>query len=86
MKIKSILALLIFILVAIIFAQNTEVVEFKIYFWKLQMSRIVLYPGILILGFVIGYIVAKVNRRRNFQNKVKKIQEQSFYTEDHTEK
>jgi uncharacterized integral membrane protein len=75
MKFKSILALIIFILVAVIFIQNTEVVEFKIYFWKIQMSRIILLPAILLIGFIIGYIVAKVNRHRIFKEKMQKIKE-----------
>ena len=80
MKVKSILALIIFILVAIIFIQNTEVVEFKMYFWKLQMSRIILFPGILLAGFMIGYIVAKINRHRIYKDKLKNFKENNPQT------
>lgn len=81
MKFKSILVLIIFILITIIFIQNTEVVEFKVYFWKLQMSRIILYPGILLVGFIIGYIVAKINRHKIYKDKLKQFKEKAPQTE-----
>ncbi|MCF7794221.1 MAG: hypothetical protein K9N09_10045 [Candidatus Cloacimonetes bacterium] len=81
MKFKSILALIIFILIVIIFVQNTEVVEFKVFFWKLQMSRIILYPGILVIGIIIGYIIAKINRHKNYKEKLKQFQKTAPNTE-----
>jgi uncharacterized protein YneF (UPF0154 family) len=39
------------------------------------MSRIILLPAILLIGFIIGYIVAKVNRHRIFKEKMQKIKE-----------
>jgi len=75
MKFKTIVVLAIIVLIVIIFIQNTEVVEFKIFFWKLQMSRIILMPGILLTGFIIGYITAKINRRQLMKTKMKKNQD-----------
>ncbi len=74
MKFKTIVVLAIIVLIVIIFIQNTEVVEFKIFFWKLQMSRIILMPGILLVGFIIGYITAKINRRNLMKAKMKNHQ------------
>lgn len=82
MKFKTIIVLIIFILVLVIFIQNTEVVEFKVYFWNLQMSRIILYPGILILGFIIGYIVAKINRHKIYKEKLKEFKGNLTNTEE----
>lgn len=75
MKFKTILILIIVFLVLIIFAQNTEVVSFKLIFWQIEMSRIILLPAILILGFIIGYITAKINRRQLMKAKMKNHQD-----------
>jgi uncharacterized integral membrane protein len=55
--------------------QNTEVVDFRLFFWKISMSRIILYPAILIIGFISGYIVAKINRRQLLKNKLRKFED-----------
>ncbi len=64
MKTKTVIILILIILFLILLAQNTEVVDFKIYFWKISMSRIIIYPGILITGFIIGYITAIVSGKK----------------------
>lgn len=68
MKFKSYLILAILLLVIIIFIQNTEVVNFKIYFWKISISRIILLPSLLIVGFIVGYITAKIHRYKSKKN------------------
>ncbi|HPR18484.1 MAG TPA: LapA family protein [Candidatus Cloacimonadota bacterium] len=85
MKFKTILILLLFVLIVIIFVQNTEVVDFKVYFWKLSMSRIILYPAILVIGFIIGYITAKINRRKLLKNKIRKLSEQTGRMDGNTQ-
>ncbi len=44
----------IFILVFIL--QNTEVVTVNFFFWKLEMSRVILILVLLLVGFLLGYI------------------------------
>ncbi len=68
MKPKTIIILILIILFIIVLIQNTEVVSFQIYFWKISMSRIIIYPAILLLGFVIGYITAVVSRKKKNKN------------------
>lgn len=65
MKFKTILVLLIILLVIIIFVQNTEIVDFQLYFWEISMSRIILLPALLIIGFICGYVVAKLHRHKS---------------------
>jgi uncharacterized integral membrane protein len=83
MKFKAILAVFIFILIAVFFLQNTFSIEFKLYFWTLTLPLYILLPTILLIGFIIGYIVAKINRRKLVKQKVQKLQE-SIQTEKHT--
>ena len=77
MKFKTVLTLIIIFLILVIFAQNTQVVEVKIFFWKISMSRIILLPAILLSGFILGYIAAKLNRRSVMQDKLRKCREES---------
>jgi uncharacterized integral membrane protein len=65
MKVKTVIILFLIFLFLIILLQNTEVVDFSIYFWKVSMSRIILLPSILIMGFVIGFITAKIHRKKH---------------------
>lgn len=62
MKPKTILAIVIFILLLILTIQNTQNVSFRFLFWSLTLSRILLIPLFILLGFVLGYIIAKVER------------------------
>ena len=60
MKPKHIVILTAILLVLIFFIQNTQIVTLRLFFWKLSMTQIILLPLTMIVGFVLGYIVAKV--------------------------
>lgn len=62
MKPKIILVLVLIIMAVIILIQNHENVTYRMFFWKISMSQMILLPLALILGFVIGYIVAKIGK------------------------
>lgn len=62
MKPKIILVLILIIMAVIILIQNHEIVTYRIFFWRISMSQVILLPLALIVGFVIGYIVAKMGR------------------------
>jgi len=64
MKLKYILWLIIAALVIVIFIQNTQVVTYRIFFWKISISQVILVPLILLFGFVLGVLVAKSWRKR----------------------
>ncbi|UCF71233.1 MAG: LapA family protein [candidate division WOR-3 bacterium] len=64
MKVKGIIIIVLIILAVILIAQNTEVVPVQILFWQILMSRIVLIALMLVLGFGIGFILAKVTGRK----------------------
>ena len=59
MKAKTIVILVLIGLFLIILIQNTQVVTLQLLFWKLGMSQIILVPMILLIGFIVGYLVAK---------------------------
>jgi uncharacterized integral membrane protein len=60
MKAKTIVILVLIALFVIILIQNTQVVTLRLFFWKIGMSQIILIPLTIVIGLVIGFIVAKV--------------------------
>lgn len=64
MKAKTIIILILIILFAIILIQNTQIVTVQLFFWKLSMSRIILISLLMLVGFIIGFLVAKVGKKR----------------------
>jgi len=64
MKVKIILALILAALLAVIFVQNREVVTFRIYFWTISVSQVILVPMIAALGFFLGFAVGALKRRK----------------------
>jgi uncharacterized integral membrane protein len=55
---KFIVVTAIILLLLVPLLQNSEVVSLKIYFWEVSMSRIIFFPVLILIGFVIGLIVA----------------------------
>jgi uncharacterized integral membrane protein len=60
MKPMTIVILVLVALFVIILIQNTQVVTLRLLFWKLGMSQIILVPLTMVIGFIIGYLVAKI--------------------------
>ena len=60
MKPKWIVSLVVVTLFLIFLLQNTQVVTLRLYFWSISMAQIILIPLTVILGFIAGYIVAKI--------------------------
>ncbi|MFB0520232.1 MAG: LapA family protein [Desulfatiglandales bacterium] len=69
MKAKTTVVLVLIALFVIILIENTQVVSLRLFFWKISMSQIILTPLTMLIGFVIGYIVAKVTGHDNRREK-----------------
>ena len=50
------------VLLGVFVLQNTTVVEVRLLFWKLEMSRSVLLLGVLGSGLAIGWLLRSVRR------------------------
>lgn len=59
MKPKHIIILILAALAAIFVFQNSEVVKIQLFFWTIAMSRIIMIGGLLLIGFLIGYLLAR---------------------------
>jgi uncharacterized integral membrane protein len=57
---KILITIIVLTLFLIVTLQNTEVATFKILFWHVDMSRIVLIFLSAIIGFITGFIIAKI--------------------------
>lgn len=64
MKAKTIIILILIALFVIVLIQNTQVITLQFFLWKISMSRIILISLLMVVGFIIGFLVAKVGRRR----------------------
>ena len=60
MRPKFIVVLVLIALFLIILIQNIQPVTLRLFFWKVGMSQIILIPLTMAIGFVVGFIVAKV--------------------------
>ncbi|MBU2591500.1 MAG: DUF1049 domain-containing protein [Nitrospinae bacterium] len=57
MKAKTIMFMIIGLLFLTIIVQNTQVVSLQLLFWEITMSRIILFPLFILIGFIAGIIV-----------------------------
>ncbi len=59
-KVKFIITAVLAVLFGVLLMQNSEVVSLKMFFWEISMSRIIFFPLLLLIGFVVGFIFAKM--------------------------
>lgn len=64
MKPKVVVVFILMALFLIVLIQNTQIVIYRLYFWKVSISQIILVPLVALFGFVVGFIVAKLTGRR----------------------
>lgn len=60
MNTKIIIALILVIIALVIALQNTEYVPIHLLFWEFGMPRIIMILFTLVLGIIIGYVIATV--------------------------
>jgi uncharacterized integral membrane protein len=59
-KAKFIITAILVVLFGVLLLQNSEVASLKLYFWEISMSRIIFFPVLVLIGFVVGFVVAKM--------------------------
>ncbi|MDD8016629.1 MAG: LapA family protein [Acidobacteriota bacterium] len=63
MKAKLVIALVLVALLVVLFIQNTQNVTYRLYFWSVSISQMILVPLIALLGFLVGFIVGSLARK-----------------------
>ena len=64
MKKKLIVILVLLGLLVILIIQNTQNISLHIFFWNIMMPQVILVLVLFTLGFVIGFLVAKMKRSK----------------------
>lgn len=64
MKPRIIACLVLAILLFVVLIQNTQIVTVRLFFWKIGMAQILLILLTMLIGFVVGYGVARVTGDR----------------------
>ena len=57
---KVIAGLVVGVLFVIFLFQNMDDVALRVYFWQVSMPKIILVPLAILIGFVAGFVVAKI--------------------------
>jgi len=57
---KLVIIIVLLILAAVIILQNTDPVSFKLLFWGIDASLIVLLALVFLIGVIIGYSLPKL--------------------------
>ena len=82
MKPKTIVITVLIILCLIVLLQNTQMVTLRFFFWEASVSRIFLLPILVLLGFIIGYVAAKLEKRPRKESRVVENEDSKGMTED----
>ena len=65
MKPKIILIAVLLVLLGVLLIQNTQEIVFRVFFWQISMSQVILVPLAVLVGFILGYIAAKIEKKRD---------------------
>ena len=57
MNAKNIFILVLLAFLFLFILQNTQVVEVKLLFWKISMSRALMLLGTLLIGVITGWLI-----------------------------
>jgi uncharacterized integral membrane protein len=60
---KVIAGLVVAVLFVIFLFQNMDEVALRVYFWQVSMPKIILVPLAILVGFLAGFVVAKITGR-----------------------
>jgi uncharacterized integral membrane protein len=61
---KQVIIAVVVLLLIIILLQNTAVVTFRLFFWQVAISQILLIPLMLLIGFVVGMLTYSLIARK----------------------
>jgi len=77
-KAKLTVTLVVLALFVVVVLQNTDIVTVKVLAWELTLSRIILLTAPLLIGFALGFVVAKIG------SAVKHTRQESSIRKEHT--
>ncbi len=63
-KAQLILGGVVLALLVILIVQNRAIVVFRVFFWTIAISQVILVPLLALAGFLVGLMAAALGRRR----------------------
>ena len=69
MRARTVVIIVLLMMSLTLVAQNTQVVSFRLWFWDLTMSLVLLLAGSLAVGVLIGLLLGRPWRRRKKDRK-----------------
>lgn len=63
MKSKSIIAIIFIVIIIIFSAQNAEVTDVAILFWKLSISKVLVIVGSFLVGIIVGLLFSMRHKK-----------------------
>jgi uncharacterized integral membrane protein len=61
---KVIAIIVVSVLALILLFQNIDVVTFRMFFWTVEVSQLVLVVLMLAIGYVLGFLTAKLGGKK----------------------
>ena len=82
MRVRTVIIIVLLVLSLTLVAQNTQVVSFRLWFWDLTMSRVLLLAGSLTTGVLIGLLLGRPWRRKTRDATKQASTEQPIHASD----
>ncbi|WDF54116.1 hypothetical protein [Mucilaginibacter sp. KACC 22063] len=68
MRISTIVAIVIAILLTVVFMQNTDEVRFTLLFTSMYVSKVVMMGIVAVIAFILGVIIGRPKRRAKVED------------------
>jgi uncharacterized integral membrane protein len=62
-KPKVIAIIVVSVLALIVLLQNLQTVTFRLFFWKVEVSQLLLVLLMLVVGYILGFLTAKLTEK-----------------------
>ena len=76
--VKTIAAIVLLSVFTVFILQNTDIVDIQFLFWKMSLSRVVLFLGTLFIGILIGLFIGWEASVKNRKSQLSKKTNVSF--------
>jgi uncharacterized integral membrane protein len=77
MKAKGIAGLIFLVLLVILLFQNQQVVTYRVFFWEISLSQVLLVPIVLLIGFFFGLLI-RLNKKAKTKKTLEHEEDDTF--------